>query len=124
MLAALGLFVFETASLPFGEFTRREDWRHVRSPRIGERDAVQFVGPGEDRVTIAGCLIPGYAGRHSAIETLRDMAASGEPQALLDGTGAVWGSYTIDSLDRRGSYLTIDGVPRKVDFTLELSRVD
>lgn len=124
MLAALGLFVFEMDALPFAEIQRREDWRHARAPRVGERDAVQFVGPGDDRVTIVGCLIPGVTGTFAAIETLRDMAASGEPCAFLDGTGQVWGNYTIDNLDRRSGFLMLDGIPRKVDFAIELSRVD
>lgn len=123
MLAALGLFVFELASLPFGEVQRRRDWRHEPAKRIGARDTGQFVGPGDDLVTLSGILVPGVAGSYASLDMLVEMADAGENYSFVDGTGRVWGEYAILALDTRSKYLMIDGVARMVDFALDLRRI-
>ncbi|MES2339579.1 MAG: phage tail protein [Pseudomonadota bacterium] len=124
MLAALGLFVFDITSLPFGELTHKREWKHEAAPRVGARDGSQFVGPGEDSVSLSGALVPGVVGRFAALDTLVDMADRGDTYQFVDGTGRVWGGYVILLLDTRRKHLMIDGVPRWVDFTIDLRRVD
>jgi phage protein U len=74
-------------------------------------------------VTITGTLVPELAGSASAIETLAEMANEGEAWPLMDGTGTILGTYTIDRLANEGALLIDNGLARKVDFTLELTRV-
>ena len=124
MLAALGLFVFDMATFPFSDLSRRSAWNHARSARVGARDASQYVGPGDDQVSISGMICPEAAGSYGAIDTLRAMADEGEAWPFVDGTGVVWGNYIITSLDERRASLLVDGVPRKIDFAIELIRVD
>lgn len=124
MLAALGFFVFEAATFPFSELSRRSDWRHARASRVGAREASQFLGPGGDDISIAGALIPEAGADYAAIDTLRRMADEGEAYPFVDGQGRVWGSFSLTSLDERRKYLLIDGTPRMIDFTIELQRVD
>jgi phage protein U len=123
MLLALGLFVFENLSVPFTDISRRTAWRHARSARVGARDASQYVGPGDDTISLSGVLLPGYAGDFASMRKLRAMADEGEAWPLVTGTGDVLGSFVILSIDERGSTLMVDGVPRKVDFAVELDRV-
>ena len=123
-LAALGLFVFELATLPFSELQRRSEWRHARNPRVGARDAVQFVGPGSETISITGALLPEAAGSFAAIETLREMADQGEPWSFIDGTGRIWGTYTIEHLDERKRYFLDNGVARYTDFAIDLARAE
>lgn len=123
MLAALGMFVFEAASFPFSELNRRSDWRHARSARFGAIDAAQYLGPGNDQVTMNGALVPEAGQRYAAIDTLRGMADEGDAYQLVDGTGLVWGGFVIVGLDERRRHLMLDGVPRMIDFTLQLERV-
>lgn len=124
MLAALGLFVFDLATFPFAEMSRRSDWRHTKSERVGARAASQFLGPGEEAVTLAGAIVPGLAGSYAALTTLRQMADQGEAWPLVDGNGIVWGNYSITGMDERRRHLLVDGTPRIVDFTLDLDRID
>ena len=123
MLAALGLFVFEAASFPFAELDRRTEWRHARGTRIGALDASQYIGPGTDQVSIAGALVPEAGADYASIDTLRDMAAEGDSYQLVDGTGRVWGSFVITGLEERRRHLMLDGVPRMIDFSIQLDRV-
>lgn len=121
-LAALGLFVFEYATWPFEELKRRTDWTFANNPRVGARDALQFVGPGQEQVQIAGRLCPEAAGSYGAIETLRAMAALGDEHQLVMGNGDVWGSFVITGMDETRKAILDDGTPRMIDFTLDLLR--
>jgi phage protein U len=123
MLLAFGLFVFELPSLLFDELQRRTDWRHASNERVGARDASQFLGPGKDHVSISGTLLPEVAGSFASIRTLRTMADEGEAWPLTAGTGQVLGNFVLVALDERQKFFTLDGVPRRTDFVLELERV-
>jgi hypothetical protein len=121
---SLGMFAFEIGTLPFQELARTTDWRHGSSPRFGARPASQYLGPGEDRVNLVGALLPGLAGTYSSLRTLREMADQGDAWPLVEGGGRVLGNFRIDRIDERQNHFTVDGVPRRADFTVDLARVD
>jgi len=123
MLAAIGMFVFETDSLLFDEFARKRSWRHARTERFGAIAASQFVGPGDDDVTLSGRLVPGLAGRWSSLQRIAEMADTGEAFPLADGTGTILGQFTIEGLDETHRSLIDNGRARLIDFTLTLRRV-
>lgn len=123
MLAALGMFVFEMDSAPFEELSRRRGWRHGRTDRFGAMPASQFLGPGDDQVTLSGRLAPELAGDYSAIDRLVAMAGTGEAFPLGDGAGRIHGQFVIESIDETHRHLIEDGRPRLVDFTITLTRV-
>ncbi|WP_408586596.1 phage tail protein [Novosphingobium sp.] len=120
---ALGMFVFSTQSLAPDGIDRDRDWRHERAARFGARASSQFAGPGDDRISLAGSLVPELAGDYSAIETLAEMAEQGEAWPLMMGTGEIIGQFTIERISERKGNLIDTGAPRRTDFTIELSRV-
>ncbi len=122
-LAAIGMFAFTTDSALFDALDRDREWRHERTERFGAMAASQFTGPGADRITISGKLVPEVVGRYGAIETLAEMAETGDAYPFMDGTGQVLGHFTIDRIGERKGNLTEDGTARVNDFTLELTRV-
>lgn len=122
-LAAIGMFAFTTDSALFDAMDRDREWRHERTERFDAIAASQFVGPGADRLTISGKLVPEVLGRHGAIETLAEMAETGDAYPFMDGLGRVLGHYTIDRIGERFANLTEDGAARVNDFTIELTRV-
>ena len=46
------------------------------------------------------------------------------PQALVEGTGRVYGSYVIEGIKETRKELFADGTPRLIDFQLDLLCVD
>ncbi|WP_367349690.1 phage tail protein [Sphingobium yanoikuyae] len=124
MLMALGMFIFDLPTLAHNELQRRASWRHARSARVGARDATQYVGPGEETVSLSGAVYAEIADGRVSIDDLRDMAASGEAWPLLDGTGTVFGDYVIEAIDERHAYLMTDGRAQRIDFAIDLLRVD
>lgn len=123
MLLALGLFVFQNDTLAPDELQRRTAWKHARASRVGARDASQFLGPGDDSVTLTGLLLPGVTGTFASLRKLREMADEGDSWPLVTGAGQVLGNFVILSLDERQAFLTVDGIPRRTDFSIELERV-
>ncbi len=123
MLMALGLFAFEIGTAPYLELARKTEWRHAETARFGARPASQYCGPGADTFSLSGIVLPGVAGRHSALRTLREMGDTGEAQTLVAADGLVHGDVVIVSLDERQSEFIDTGVARKADFTLELRRI-
>ncbi|EMH2073945.1 phage tail protein [Citrobacter sp. Cf084] len=124
MMLALGMFVFMRQTLPYQTLQRDAEYRWPSNPRIGKRDAFQYLGPGEETVTIAGVLYPELTGGKLTLTTVRLMAEEGRAWPLLDGNGMIYGMYVINNVSETGAMFFSDGAPRKIDFTLKLTRAD
>ena len=124
MLAALGQFVFALDNLAFEERRRTTEWRHPSNSRVGAMPARQFVGPGDDKMTLTGLQAPEHFGDRKAIEKLRAMGNTGAAFSLVNGAGEVFGAWVIESVEESGTIPTPDGLMRRVEFTLNLARVD
>lgn len=124
MMMALGLFVFATATLPYQQLQRTTSWRHPSNSRLGTRPARQFLGPGDDSITLSGTLYPELTGGRVSLAMVRAMAETGRAWPLIEGSGAFYGLWVIESIDETGSVFFADGSARKIDFSLKLARVD
>ena len=123
-LMALGMFLFEIGTLPYDELQRKASWEHAKASRVGARDATQFVGPGDETITLSGSVYAEISDGRVSIDDLRTIADDGEAQPLVDGRGTVYGTYVITAIDERQAYLMSDGRPRRIDFGIDLLRVD
>ena len=79
MLMCYGLFVFSVHTAPFDSVQRSTEWRWPSNNRTGGEPAYQFIGRGEDQITLNGVLMPAYTGGPSSLNMLREMAERGEP---------------------------------------------
>lgn len=123
MLMALGQFVFSLKTLAFQSLQRQTAWRHAQNSRVGARAASQFLGPGDDTITLPGVVLPEFGNRIS-LDELHTMADAGQPLALVDGTGRVYGQWVITDKTETGSHFTTLGQPKRIEFSLSLRRVD
>jgi phage protein U len=123
-MMSLGMFVFELHSAPYQELQHQLAWRHASNSRVGSRPARQFCGPDDETVTLPGQLYPELTGGQPSLDELRDMGDTGQAYPLIDGTGVIYGQFVIESLNTTKSAFFVDGTPRKIDFTLKLTRVD
>lgn len=123
-LMALGMFIFALPTLAHDELQRKTDWQHARSQRVGARDATQFLGPGDETVNMSGSVYAEIADGRVSLDDLREMANDGEPLPLVDGAGTVLGNFIITAIDERHAELMADGRPRRIDFAIDLLRVD
>ncbi|MDR2507405.1 MAG: phage tail protein [Candidatus Accumulibacter sp.] len=123
-LLCLGGFVFSLKTAPFQTFQHQTSWRHPSNARVGLRPAPQYIGPDEEKVTLAGVLLPEFTGGPLSLTRLREMADSGKSFVLIDGNGTFYGMFVIESADKTGSLFFADGAARKIEFSLALKRVD
>ncbi|HGV3515776.1 TPA: phage tail protein, partial [Klebsiella pneumoniae] len=53
MMLALGMFVFMRQTLPHQTMQRDAEYLWPSNSRVGKRDSFQYLGPGEERITLA-----------------------------------------------------------------------
>lgn len=126
MLMSLGLFVFGLDTLAFDTLRRQTAWRHPSNSRVGARPARQFIGPGDDTITLSGILAPEFKGTARSLDTLREMADSGKAWALVSGSSPaeIFGAWVIESMSETGTIFTREGKARRIEFELQLACVD
>lgn len=123
MLCALGLFVFNLKTAPISERARSTGWRHSRPDVLDVRAPSHFLGPGEDVITLRGDIAHDIAGAELSLDVLRKMGDTGEPYVLVYGTAQVLGMFEVDSVTENATLFFPNGKPRRVEFTVTLTRV-
>ncbi|SBV94077.1 Phage P2 GpU protein [uncultured Alphaproteobacteria bacterium] len=124
MLMSLGLFTFGLSTAPFETLKRTTAQRWEAKNRVGRMAAQQWVGPGEDAITLEGTLMPELTGGPESLDKLRDMAASGKAWILTAGTGENMGRWIIAQVEESRSAMLGNGFPRKIGFSLSLRAYD
>lgn len=124
MMMALGLYVFGLHTVPYQQLQRQMSWRHPSVSRVGKRPARQFTGPGDDSITLSGVLYPELTGGKISLMALTAMADEGKSWPLIEGTGLFYGLFVIEEVSQTDSIFFPDGSPRKIEFSLKLTRVD
>lgn len=128
-LLALGQFLFSMDNIAFKEMQRSREWRHPTNSRVGARPAAQYIGPGEDMITLTGLQAPEFRGKRRALDDLAAMADTGSAYALVSGASNgdpadIFGAWTIRRIQHTGTFFTAEGIARRVEFTLELGHAD
>ncbi|MGG4659335.1 phage tail protein [Pseudomonas vlassakiae] len=124
MMMALGAFVFGLPTLAYQELQRSTEWRHTSTSRIGTNPASQFLGRGEDTISLPGTMLPGLAGSPISLDLLRKMADTGKAWPLISGTGRIYGVWVVTSISETQQIFFEDGTPRRYEFTINLKRID
>ncbi|QOF91219.1 phage tail protein [Pseudomonas lundensis] len=124
MMLALGMFVFSLSTLAYQELQRQTEWRHPSNSRVGAAPARQFVGRGDDSITLPGIIFPELAGTTLSLDALRLMANTGKAWPMIEGSGRIYGLWVIESLSETKTVFFRDGTPRRIEFTLTLKRID
>lgn len=123
MMMCLGQFVFSLTTLAHQELQRQTNWRHASTSRIGARAAHQFLGVGDDTITLPGLIVPEF-GQRASLDEIHRMADTGAAWPLVDGTGRVYGQWVITDKAETGTLFDRYGQPMRVEFTISLKRVD
>ena len=113
MMMVLGLYVFMLRTVPYQELQYQRSWRHAANSRVNRRPSTQFLGPDNDMLTLSGVLMPEITGGRLSLLALEQMAEQG-----------IYGMYVIEGLNQTKTEFFRDGMPRRIEFTLSLKRVD
>jgi phage protein U len=118
----LGGFKFSLNTAVFQQLQHSTSYRWPAQERIGQLDALQFTGPGEDRITLPGIVYPDFRGDANQIAQLRTLASGGRPLRLIAATGDILGLWVIESMDETQSAFKPDGTARRQEFTLTMRK--
>ncbi|MFT3967750.1 MAG: phage tail protein [Sphingobium sp.] len=123
-IMSFGMFVFSIPTLLHEEMQRSADYRFARNARIGARDAAQFIGPGDETVSLSGTAYSEMGDIEGSMQDLAAIANEGTALPLVCANGTVYGTFVLTRIDQRGKAFWPDGSPRALSFTLDLLRVD
>lgn len=122
VMLMLGGFKFSLNTAVFQEMQRNTSWRWPAQERLGQYDALQHTGPGDDRITLPGVIYPDWRGGVQQVDELRALAAQGRPLRLIAATGQILGMWVIESIGETQSFFLPDGTPRRQEFTLTIKK--
>ncbi|WP_306168638.1 phage tail protein [Halomonas sp. MMSF_3323] len=124
VMMRLGPYVFSVSTAAYQALNRTTEYRWGAQERIGQREALQFVGPGKDVISLPGVIYPKYRGGFGQLNEMRSLAATGQPLLMVAGTGRLLGRWCIESITETQSVFLGAGLPRKQAFTLKLRKYD
>lgn len=122
MMMIIGMFVFRISTAAYQQLVQKTEWRHAQNSRVGTLPAYQFIGRGENTISLSGSIVPEFGHQKSLIQ-LSNMADKGKAYPLICGNGRVWGQYVIESISETHSVFFKNGTARKVEFTIELKQI-
>ena len=129
-IAILGDFVFGINTAEFSEIRRRANYNHVTNEVIGQSPKYQFLGKGEDEITLPGVIYPEICGAMSQLSLtyVRKLAAEGEPLDFITTNitafaGDVHGRWVITSVEETQSVF-LGAIPQKIEFSITMKRYD
>lgn len=108
----------------FQEMRRTAEYRWPSQERFGQLPARQYVGPGDETITLPGVIYPQWNGSANAMGKLRAMAAMGQPYMLIDAQGNMYGRWVITNVEETRSAYGAFAMPRKIEFSVTLQRFD
>ena len=124
MMMIYGMFVFQLSTLPHQQIQQSRNWTHVKNERLNRSASWQYIGAGDDTITLSGLLYPEITGGEVSLTALTSQAYVGRPWPLIDGVGQIYGMYVITGLNTTRSELDRYGRARKIEFTVTFERVD
>ena len=119
-LFQLGTFQFDLPNGVPQSLDRTAAYRWEEQGRLLRDPAQQFLGPGTQEITLEGNLFPGFTGKQTTMETLREEAAKGEPQMFTDGLGRVYGKWGVKQIREGLDTFAPGGGARRINFTVSL----
>lgn len=124
VMMQLGDSQFGLESAAYQALERSTHWRWAELKQPGGSPALQYGGQDGDRITLPGVIYPEWRGSAGQMDRLRALADRGEALLMVDGRGNVLGDWVIEGLDERQSVFAGRGVPRRIDFSLLLRRIE
>ncbi len=121
-LMMFGEFRFAIDTAAYNTMDRSRNWRISSGDVVGKDPIKQFIGPGNDEITLSGVIYPHHAGGLNQIEALAKAADTGEPRLLMTGYGSVLGEFYLASISENNSEFIRGGAPKKISFRASFVR--
>ena len=120
VMMRLGAYAFSLDTAAYAQLEHAAAFRWAALDRHGREAALQYLGPGEETISLSGVVYPHCRGGVAQVAAMRDEAARGEPLLLVDGLGKVHGLWAVQKVTETRRVLFADGTPRRIEFTLAM----
>lgn len=123
MLYMFGALTFDTRPFNADGFDRSATADIAKKAVIGGFQPREFMGEGDDTISISGRLLPSKIGGLSELELAHSMRRSGARAPLIRGDGVRLGWYAISSINERHNDLLRSGVGFTLDYQITFEPV-
>lgn len=121
IMMKLGAFAFSISTAAYQDLKRTSEWRWAAQARIGNTDMLQYVGRGNDTITLTGTVHPIFMNAGiGQIDALRAEADKKTPLLLVSGQGDVMGLWVIERVSETQNAFYKEGVPKRQQFDISL----
>jgi phage protein U len=125
VMLMLGPYVFSIDTAAYQSLTRTTNYKWSKQERVNNKSAKQYISEPEDSITLNGVIYPEFSSGLLQLDLLRSLAATGKPQLLVASPtslqGFSFGYWIIENIQETQTYFLPGGVPRKIEFSLQLS---
>lgn len=122
MLYMIGTLVLDTRPFSAETMSRLAGADIVVKPVAGGFQPKEFMGEGEDEISLSGRLLPSKIGGLTELETAHEMRRAGTQFPLMRGDGSRLGWFAISKISEKHTELTRDGVGFVVDHEIAMIR--
>lgn len=96
------------------------DW--ARKEIAGAAIYREWVGEGDEEITLRGRVFPHRLGGLTELEILESFRRQGKAEQMMRGDGFVLGWYVLEKLARAHRFLGADGVGQQINFEGHFAR--
>lgn len=124
MLYLLGTLIVDTRPFSIDAWERNADAAIAVKPVIGGFQPKEFMGEGEEEISISGQILPSKIGGLIELEMAHQMRKSGTRFPLLRGDGWRPGWFAITKISEKHTEINRDGVGYLVNHTISMIRTE
>ena len=122
MLFQWGALQFDITPLNVHEADQMTATDWARKEIAGAAIYREWVGEGDEEITLRGRVFPHRLGGLTELEVLESFRRQGKAELLMRGDGAVLGWYVLEKLSRAHRFLGADGIGQQINFEGHFAR--
>lgn len=123
MLYMIGAIQVDTFPFSVDSVARTASADIATKPLLNGLKGAEFMGEGDDRLTLRGQLLPGKIGGLTELEALREHMRQGAALPVMRGDGERLGTFAITHLRDHHNHILRDGVGAVVRYSITLKKV-
>ncbi|WP_108459210.1 phage tail protein [Devosia naphthalenivorans] len=123
MLYQIGSLTLDTRPFNADEMSRSASADFAVKPLMGTLPGREFMGEGDDKLSLSGQLLPLKTGGLTELEVAHGFRQSGQRLPVMRGDGKMFGWFAIESIQETHMDLMADGVGFRVKHSIALIKV-
>ncbi|MEP3049406.1 MAG: phage tail protein [Roseibium sp.] len=123
MLYMIGAIQIDTVPLSIETASRSHGADFATKPVLNGLKDMEFMGEGDDVLTLRGQILPTKIGGTAELESVREHMTKGAALPVMRGEGTRLGSFVITSLKETHRELLRGGVPFILRHSITLKKV-